>query len=175
MRAGKYEVKSPLILGGEESEAEILGSAVWLWMHSPLHRDAPLHALPTLLLPIIKQRQYVLVAEAGTPVFFFSWAWLNEEAEALYLTRPAIHFPPDAWNSGTRMWCCDWIAPFGHTVAMSRLIRRDLFPHACWRALDHRGEQRGRRVFNFHGSRVTHKAAKTLRQQHPLAAALPQI
>ncbi len=169
MRVGDLDIKAPLLLGGEESEAEVLGAAVWLWMHSPLHRDAPLHALPTLLLPVIKQQQYILVAEAGEPVFFFSWAWLSQEAEACYLTQPAIHFPPDAWNSGDRMWCCDWIAPFGHTALMSRLVRRDLFPYACWRALEHRGAQRGKRVIHFHGSRVSREAAKTWWQQHPLA------
>lgn len=69
MRVGDYDIKAPLILGGEESEAEVLGATVWLWMHSAMHRDAPLHALPTLLLPIIKRRQYVLVVENGRPVF----------------------------------------------------------------------------------------------------------
>lgn len=66
MRVGRYDVKSPLILGGEESEAEVLGASVWLWMHSPLHRDAPLHAPPTLLLPVIKRQPGGVAAD--TPV-----------------------------------------------------------------------------------------------------------
>ncbi len=71
-------------------ERKILGAAVWLWMHSPLHRDAPLHTLPDLLLPVIKHRQYVVATEQGRPVFFISQAWLSPEAEARYLTQPAI-------------------------------------------------------------------------------------
>lgn len=54
MQIGSYEVHSPMIVGGDMSEAEVLGAAVWLWMHSAQHRDLPLHALPTVLLPIIK-------------------------------------------------------------------------------------------------------------------------
>lgn len=53
----------------------------------PLHRDAPLHTLPDLLLLMIKHRQYVITTEQGRPVFFMSWAWLSQEAEARYLTQ----------------------------------------------------------------------------------------
>ncbi|MCF3281647.1 toxin-activating lysine-acyltransferase, partial [Escherichia coli] len=121
MRNGKYDVLSPLYSGEPVNEAEVLGAAVWLWMHSPLHRDAPLHTLPDLLLPVIKHRQYVITTEQGRPVFFMSWAWLSQEAEARYLTQPAILMPQSDWNSGDRMWVCDWVAPSGHTPDMSRL------------------------------------------------------
>lgn len=146
MRVGNLEIKAPLILGGEESEAEVLGATVWLWMHSPMHRDAPLHALPTLLLPIIKRRQYVLVIENDRPVFFLNWAWLNEEAEARYLTRPSIEMPEADWDSGNRIWFCDWIAPFGHTRDVRpdapRYLPRPRLPRAvsprrrAWQARD---------------------------------------
>ena len=175
MRVGDYDIKAPLILGGEESEAEVLGATVWLWMHSAMHRDAPLHALPTLLLPIIKRRQYVLVVENGRPVFFLSWAWLNLESEARYLTRPSIEMKEEDWDSGDRMWCCDWIAPFGHTAAMSALMRRDIFPDHCVRALYHRGEQLGKRVMMLHGDRVSAEQARAWQQAHPLAVNLPEV
>ncbi len=100
MRNGKYDVLSPLYSGEPVNEAEVLGAAVWLWMHSPLHRDAPLHTLPDLLLPVIKHRQYVVATEQGRPVFFMSQAWLSPEAEARYLTQPAILMPQSDWNSG---------------------------------------------------------------------------
>ncbi|MCW2095038.1 MULTISPECIES: toxin-activating lysine-acyltransferase [Lelliottia] len=174
MRIGNLDIKAPLLLGGEQNEAEVLGATVWLWMHSPMHRDAPLHALPTLLLPIIKRQQYVLVVENERPVFFLSWAWLNEEAEARFLTRPSIEMKEEDWDSGDRIWFCDWIAPFGHTHAMQTLIRHDLFAEHCWRALYHRGAERGKRVVMFHGKHVTREAAQRWQLNHPLAAPLPQ-
>ncbi|HBC0989164.1 TPA: toxin-activating lysine-acyltransferase [Morganella morganii] len=175
MQVGHYDIKSPLILGGEVSEAEVLGASVWLWMHSPLHRDAPLHALPTLLLPIIKRQQYVLVSEQERPVFFLSWAWMSLDSEARYLTLPAIHMFETDWGSGDRMWFCDWIAPFGHTRAMNTLMRHDIFPEHCVRALYHRGREKGKRVINFHGARVSRETARKWRQNHPLAVSLPEV
>lgn len=150
------------------------GAAVWLWMHSPLHRDAPLHTLPDLLLPVIKHRQYVVATEQGRPVFFMSQAWLSPEAEARYLTQPAILMPQSDWNSGDRMWVCDWVAPFGHTPDMSRLVRQDIFPRQCWRSLYHRGHETGLRVMNFSGAQVSREEARQWRVQHPLAVDVPE-
>ena len=45
------EVLAPTGPDSPIDEAQVLGSAVWLWMHSAAHRDAPLHSLSTLLLP----------------------------------------------------------------------------------------------------------------------------
>ncbi|MEK8258037.1 toxin-activating lysine-acyltransferase [Escherichia coli] len=174
MRNGKYDVLSPLYSGEPVNEAEVLGAAVWLWMHSPLHRDAPLHTLPDLLLPVIKHRQYVVATEQGRPVFFMSQAWLSPEAEARYLTQPAILMPQSDWNSGDRMWICDWVAPFGHTPDMSRLVRQDIFPRQCWRSLYHRGHETGLRVMNFSGAQVSREEARQWRVQHPLAVDVPE-
>ncbi|HAV9153698.1 TPA: toxin-activating lysine-acyltransferase [Escherichia coli] len=174
MRNGKYDVLSPLYSGEPVNEAEVLGAAVWLWMHSPLHRDAPLHTLPDLLLPVIKHRQYVITTEQGRPVFFMSWAWLSQEAEARYLTQPAILMPQSDWNSGDRMWVCDWVAPFGHTPDMSRLVRQDIFPRQCWRSLYHRGHETGLRVMNFRGAQVSREEVRQWRVQYPLAVDVPE-
>lgn len=170
MRNGKYDVLSPLYSGEPVNEAEVLGAAVWLWMHSPLHRDAPLHTLPDLLLPVIKHRQYVVATEQGRPVFFMSQAWLSPEAEARYLTQPAILMPQSDWNSGDRMWVCDWVAPFGHTPDMSRLVRQDIFPRLCWRSLYHRGQQTGLRLWQTGRSVIM--TASSLPARHCLSVAV---
>ncbi|MWL73286.1 toxin-activating lysine-acyltransferase, partial [Escherichia coli] len=77
-------------------------------------------------------------------------------------------------DSGDRIWFCDWIAPFGHTAAMSAPIRRDIFPDHVLRALYHRGAERGKRVMTFHGDRVSREQARVWQQQHPLAVNLPE-
>ena len=133
MQSGIYDVHAPLLLGGERSEAEVFGAAVWLWMHSPQHRDLPLHALPTVLLPIIKHQHYLLVSREGRPVFFMSWMSLDNEAERRYLSQPAIMVQESDWLSGDRLWIRDWIAPFGDTRAMQPpgdgpAVSRPLFP-----------------------------------------------
>lgn len=174
MQLGHYDVHAPMILGGERSEAEVLGATVWLWMHSAQHREFPLYSLPTVLLPIIKHQHYMLVSRDSRPMFFISWMWLNESAEQRYLTGAEIQIQESDWASGDRLWIRDWVAPFGETRAMSRLVTHSLFPDQCFRSLYHRGKQKGKRVKNFKGDQVSHQQAHDWRMAHPLTVALPE-
>jgi cytolysin-activating lysine-acyltransferase len=167
MRCGGLEIIAPAALAGEFGEAEAFGSAVWLWMNSTAHHDAPLHLLSTLLLPAIKCRQFVLASENGKPVFYLAWARFSEQAEKRYLTNPPQCMPPEDWQSGDRQWVLDWIAPFGHTRQMRSLVLRRLFPDWCARALYHRGDEKGLRVIRFHGIAVTPQEARFWFDQHP--------
>ncbi|MEY8772365.1 toxin-activating lysine-acyltransferase [Erwinia sp. ACCC 02193] len=175
MQTGPYNIHSPMILGGDMSEAEAFGAAVWLWMHSAAHRDLPLHALPTVLLPIIKRQQYALVSRDARPLFFLSWMWLDDVAERRYLKQPAISVQDRDWASGERMWIRDWIAPFGDTMAMRRLVGNTLFPECCFRALYHRGAEKGQRVINFKGDRISHQQARAWRAAHPLSVPVTEM
>lgn len=166
--ADSFEIIAPGLLSCTWNEAEALGSAVWLWMHSSSHRNLPLHTLSSLLLPAIQRRQFILVAEAGRPVFYLAWANLSEAAERRYLGQHPLLMPEADWNSGERIWILDWVAPFGHTRAMRRLVAR-LFAGHCFRSLDHRGEQRGLRVMEFSGMAVTPAEARAWFAAHPVA------
>jgi len=171
MRFGTLDISAPLILGGDYSEAEIFGSAAWLWMHSKAHRDAPLHTLSALLLPALQHQQFVLAAENGKPVFYLSWACFDEEAESRYLRNASIEMKSSDWNSGDRSWILDWVAPFGHSFAMSRLLARQVFPNQCFRSLHHRGDGQGMRAITFRGAKVTSEAAKAWFDARPLSPA----
>jgi cytolysin-activating lysine-acyltransferase len=175
MRIDTLDITAPAIFGFGASfnEAEALGSAVWLWMHSPAHRDAPLHTLSALLLPAIKTRQFVLATQLGKPVFFLSWANLSEEAESRYLHNPPVCMPEADWNSGERMWILDWVAPFGHSRMMRHILERHLFPTWQARALYHRGNERGLRIKTFHGMAVLPEEARHWFQTHPVATNIP--
>lgn len=166
MRFGTLDITAPGLIDESYSEAEVLGSAVWLWMHSKSHRDAPLHSLSALLLPALKRRQFVLASENAKPVFYLSWADLSEEAEHRYLRNPPVCMPDADWASGKRMWILDWVAPFGHTRAMRRVIQH-LFASRCMRALYHRGENRGLRVKSFRGIAVMPAQAQLWFETHP--------
>lgn len=168
MRYKGFTVHAPLMLGGDVGEAEILGAAVWLWMHSDMHRDAPLHVLPLVLLPVIKRRQYVLVQEGDRPVCFLSWAWMDESMERRYLNEGVLSLPEAAWCCGDRMWFRDFIAPFGHVPQMFRLLREEIFPHHIARLLWHRGGDKGRRIKTFYGRQVTGDEIRQWKQAYPL-------
>jgi len=169
MRYDDLDVIAPLVLGGEFSESEVLGSAVWLWMHSAAHREMPLQMLSALLLPAIKNRQFVLASEEGKPVFYLSWASLSEEAEERYLQNSPQCMPAEDWSSGARIWFLDWVAPFGHSPQMRNLATRRLFPGWCARSLYHRGDETGLRVVNFRGLAVTPEEARFWFKNNPPA------
>ncbi|MEX3956600.1 toxin-activating lysine-acyltransferase [Trinickia sp. EG282A] len=172
MRNESLEIIAPGLLNTPCNEAEALGSAVWLWMHSAAHRDAPLHVLASALLPAIKHKQFVLAAEAGKPVFYLAWASFCEAAEARYLSHPPELMLEADWASGDRIWILDWVAPFGHTRILRRLVAR-LFADRCLRSLYHRGDERGLRVMEFNGIAVTKEEARTWFFDHPIACPLP--
>lgn len=168
MRKEAISIIAPAVTGEPFCEAEALGSCVWLWMHSTSHQDAPLHMLSTLLLPAIKNGQFVLASEHGKPIFYMAWAQLSAEAEKRYLRNPPQCMPREDWTSGNRTWILDWVAPFGHTRAMKRLIAGRIFPGWCARSLYHRGETSGLRVMTFHGMAVTPEEARFWFEQNPL-------
>jgi cytolysin-activating lysine-acyltransferase len=169
MRFDTLEITAPALTGASCSEAEVLGSAAWLWMHSPAHRDAPLHTLSALLLPALKHQQFILATELGKPVFYLSWANFSAAAEARYLRNPPVCMPEADWASGSRMWIIDWVAPFGHTRQMSRLLAQRLFAKRCLRSLYHRGNRQGLRILTFHGNAVMAQEANLWFHAHPIA------
>ena len=151
------------------SEAEILGSAVWLWMHSQKHKDLMIKELPSLLLPAIKHQQFILISENNKPIFYLSWANFSAEVETKYINNIPYADPVEDWNSGDRVWIIDWLAPFGHTAEMTRLITSSLFANYCFRSLYHRGNERGLRIKTFHGSGVTKHDAQYWFATHPIS------
>ena len=100
MQFETLDIIAPGLIDEPWNEAAVLGSATWLWMHSKAHRDAPLHSLPTLLLPALKHRQFVLGSEHGKPVFYLSWLNFDEAAERRYLQQSPLALTEADWNCG---------------------------------------------------------------------------
>lgn len=174
---------SPAVNRPAQSEAQVLGAMAWLLMHSPQHRQLPLHMLGTLVLPPVKAGQYLLLSESGpsdsaqktapeTPVACVAWANLSAQAEACYLSDHLQGLQPDEWSSGDRMWFIHWVAPFGHTQALRRLVLEHI-PNFCARALHHRGMEHGLRVNTFRGKHVTAQTARQWWRERPMLAATP--
>lgn len=166
-RAASLQLLAPGLIDQTWNEAEALGSAAWLWLHSAFHREAPLHAGP-LLVSAIKLRQFILAIEDGRPVFYLSWACFDEAAESRYLSRHPVFMPEADWQSGDRLWILDWVAPFGDSHAMARLLERPLWANRCAYHLYHRGDERGLRIKTFHGAAVPRAQAQHWFETHPV-------
>lgn len=163
-----FDFIAPGLSGNAFVEAEAFGAAVWLWMQSDAHRDIPLHILNSLLLPAIGYRQFILGSVDGQPVFYLSWAMFDADAEHRYLHSHPSTLPESDWDSGDRMWVIDWIAPFGHSLQISRLLKQQWFKDRCMRFLYHRGDERGMRIQCVSGSAMSRSAVNAWLVAHPL-------
>jgi cytolysin-activating lysine-acyltransferase len=169
MHMDGLRVTAPALLGEPGNPPEALGAATWLWMQSPLHRAAPLYALSRLLLPAIVNGQFVLLSERDRPVCFISWARFSRAAEYRYLHNPPIDMPETDWDSGSRVWVLDWIAPFGHSARAAALLRRRLYTGGVARALYHRGSEKGLRIKHFIGGALLPEEARAWLALNPPA------
>lgn len=153
--APNLDILAPGLITQDWNETFAFGAATWLLMNSKNHRNAPLLALSSLVLPAIRLRQFVLAFDPqGKPVFYISWANFNLEAEIHYLTHSPLEMPLEYWDVGDRTWVLDWIAPFGHSRVMKNLLFKQLLANRWGYALDHRGNERGPRVKTFRGAAV---------------------
>jgi cytolysin-activating lysine-acyltransferase len=169
----RYKLMGPGVSDPPWSEAQALGAAAWLWMHSSMHRSLPLATINALLLPAIKRRQFLIASEGDQPVFYTAWALFDVQAERRYLERSAVHMPVEDWSSGDRLWFLDWIAPFGHSRVMARLLAGGMFARHWGRTLYHRGSQRGLRVLGFRGIAVLPDEARLWFEANPVQAVQP--
>lgn len=163
-----FDVIAPGLLQQDWCETEAFGAATWLWMQAATRREIPVKWLSTLLLPPIARRQFVIASEGGRPVFYLSWARFSAAAEHRYVNAPHAEMTADDWHSGDRMWIVDWIAPFGHTSTMRRLLKTQLCASLWARSLYHHGAERGLKVKTFRGDAVDPAEASAWFAAHPV-------
>lgn len=165
----KLDLMGPGMTARSWNEAEILGAGAWLFSQSPKHREMPLHVFSCQLLSAIEHRQFLLGSRAGEPLFYLSWAKFDVDAEARFLQHGAVALAPRDWDSGGRLWIIDWIAPFGHTATMAKIMRRQLFRYWTGRMICRRSGGAGERVRAFRGYGVAPAEARRWLEENPLA------
>lgn len=178
MPSTRLIITAPALQATQRSEAEIFGSVVWLWLHSKTHQQMPLHMLSGVLLPALKARQFILASALDgsqeRPVAFIAWANLSAQAESRYLHNANVALRPEDWQSGDRMWITDWFTPFGHASEFRRVVCQ-LLDQSCFRALYHRGHERGMRVLSFRGDQVSKAQERQWWQERPMLALQSQV
>jgi cytolysin-activating lysine-acyltransferase len=112
--------------GGTRTNSTVLGDIVFLFLHSPLHRGWPIFLIERNVLPAIHHKQFRLYHDdKGRPIGYLSWAWLTDEHDAKY-QMGAYALRPSDWIGGSNAWIIDFVAPFGHTMAIRRHMRKEL-------------------------------------------------
>ena len=169
-----WNVIAPGYIQQPWNEAEVMGAASWLWLHSGHHLFLPIHSLTTLLIPAIKHQQFILISDERQPIFYMSWAKFNLDAEARYINQPVLDRQLNDWHSGNRWWILDWIAPFGHSHQLRNWLQHTYFSHCCFRSLYHRGDEKGLKIKQFYGKALSAGQAKYWFDSHPVSLNLKQ-
>ena len=163
----KLKIVAPgLVKTTSFNEAEALGAIVWLWTHSDWHKDMPLHTLPSILIPAITRKQFVLISQDNKPIFYMAWARMNESSEYRYLHEPMVCIQPNEWNNGDRLWFTDWVAPFGYSYELSKLMARTICANVWGRALSH--NKNLLKVVEHRGVNVVKEEVDMWFQNHPV-------
>lgn len=105
---------------------QLLGSLLHLAMYSPLHHQYTLKDIEERFIPSLLHNQFRYYEIDGSPIGFVNWAWLTDETEQTYATG-SYELSLDEWNGGTHLWFPEFIAPFGHTRAIVKDLRQQVF------------------------------------------------
>lgn len=114
-----------------------LGKITYLWGHSKLHKDWPIHLIEQYVQPALKLNQYLILENPnGDPLAYISWACLSIASEVKYLENPHS-IGASEWNGGNRVWFMDLISPFDHkyTHEIINRLRNTLFSKIVARSL----------------------------------------
>ncbi len=143
------------------NQAQALGQISWLWQRSPMHRTWPIGLMGHLVRPALQHGQFALAHHRnGTPVFYASWAFIDEEREGR-LMRDANALSGAEWNCGSQLWFIDWIAPFGGTRHFLKKFATEVFPEQVGWALRANANRKKLWVQQFHGVKATKAQRKS--------------
>lgn len=167
------QIIAPSVWKQRWSETEVLDAITWLWLQSSRHQQHTLAMLGQHLLPAIHHRQFALFSHGQQPIGYITWAFFNEAAEQSYIkSNVSLLNQTDHWQCGERMWLIDWFAPFGHSMTISRIMARRLFPSTIAHALHHHGETTGLHINIFKGVAVSPAELAYWQQQNPVSMPL---
>ncbi|WP_310620050.1 toxin-activating lysine-acyltransferase [Flexibacterium corallicola] len=141
----------------QQQRIKLLGEVTSLLLASKLHCEYHINDIGAVFLPPIHLNQFRIYRDKQTPVGLITWARLTETVEQDYVNGDYILQPQD-WNAGDRLWCIDFLAPFGHGKQILKDLRTNVFPNESGKAMriDRDGNPRG--LIKLHG--VNHLKAQ---------------
>lgn len=108
------------------NQDKILADSIKLFSLSPAHRQYTIADLDTYLLLPIKYGTIRLYYRGDTPIGLTTWCWMHEDKARLFL-EGKYHPTDDDFNpenrGGKELWGMEFIAPYGDTRQMFKLLR----------------------------------------------------
>ena len=116
-----------------------IGIVATIMAASPIYCAYPVACISVWLDPPIRHDQiYIFRNESGTPVGYFTWAWLADDTEKRLIDDPNVLLHISEWNEGDRLWILDFVLISGEVrrrlveawrvlakPAMAKSVRRD--------------------------------------------------
>ena len=82
---------------------------------SELHRSWTITDIINRILPPLKLKQYIFISNEKVPLFYASWAFMNQESsDAREFSKRKIQIQD--WNNGYVPWIMDIVCPMGGTA-----------------------------------------------------------
>ena len=82
---------------------------------SELHRGWTTTDIINRILPPLKLKQYIFISNEKVPLFYASWAFMNQESsDAREFSKRKIQIQD--WNNGHVPWIMDIVCPMGGTA-----------------------------------------------------------
>lgn len=111
---------------------QALGYTTRLLVESELHANWPVQVLAEDIRPPLLLDQYQLFCDQSQNlVGFVSWAWVTTDG-ARTLMADTHPLPFTEWRAGPHLYIADFVAPWGHARAMTRLLRRRADNPGTW-------------------------------------------
>ena len=112
----------------------MLDHVIHLLTQSDFHKNWKVDQISRVIIPPVNLQQCTGIIEDGYLVAWCSWAFMDEEKGDKFLDG-VYTMQPDSWSSGTRLVMMDFVAPFGHTTKLVKIVRQLFpdYPKAEWR------------------------------------------
>lgn len=138
-----------------------VGYALELLALSEYHRRLPVgRYLSVEILPALRhgQARFYLTPE-GIPTAMVTWARLSQEVEReIHATGRAV--AAHEWQCGDRLFCNDWITPYGNLREVVQDITQNVFPDAVATSLRRNPDGSVRRINRWTGAHLRRAKAE---------------
>ena len=69
---------APSLFQQHWSITEVLGSIIWIWMHSPHHQQYTIQTFRQHVIPAVNCHQFAIFYPDQQPIAYFTWAMFKE-------------------------------------------------------------------------------------------------
>jgi len=111
-----------------DRRSEKLGLVAQLMYQSRVYQSYPLACLRYWIEPAIELQQIqFLFDHEGTPLAYWTWAFLAPDVEYRLIHDPKVLLHESEWNEGNKLWIMDLVASRGYLRSVISYMKSSIF------------------------------------------------